>query len=95
MGTLVVNVSGCFIMAIIAEYFAQRSGLPQEWRLFLTTGVLGGYTTFSAFSLDTVLLVERGQFGAAVGYAAASVFVSLGALLLGLMLVRALLAGAS
>ncbi len=59
------NVSGSLIMGLIAGYFAFRSGGGhQHWQLFLTTGILGGYTTFSAFSLDTVLLYERGAHGA-------------------------------
>ena len=58
-GTLIVNVAGSFLMGLLAGYFAFRPGIGQHARLFLTTGILGGFTTFSAFSLDTVLLVER------------------------------------
>src|SRR5580693_5648091 len=57
-GTLVINVLGSLAMGLIAEYFALKIGLPQRWRLFLTTGVLGGFTTFSAFSLEAALLYE-------------------------------------
>src|SRR5580700_4579356 len=60
-GTLIINVLGSLAMGLIAEYFALKAGLPQRWRLFLTTGILGGFTTFSAFSLEAVLLYERGQ----------------------------------
>lgn len=50
-GTLVINVLGSFLMGVLAEYFALRVHLPQQWRLFLTTGILGGFTTFSTFSM--------------------------------------------
>lgn len=88
-GTLSVNVVGSFLMGLIAEYFVFRSHLPQQWRLFLTTGVLGGFTTFSAFSLDTVLLIERGRLLTAFGYAVGSVVLSVGALIGALAIVRA------
>src|ERR1700750_2931736 len=58
-GTLIVHVAGLFAMGLLAGYFAFRPGIAQYMRLFLTTGILGGFTTFSAFSLDTALLVER------------------------------------
>ncbi|WP_151953378.1 fluoride efflux transporter CrcB [Sphingomonas sp. EC-HK361] len=87
-GTLAVNVVGSFLMGLIAEYFAMRTHLPQQWRLFLTTGVLGGFTTFSAFSLDTALLVEKGRMMTALGYALGSVVLSVGALFAALALVR-------
>ena len=60
-GTLFINVTGSLIMGLIAGYFAFKGGISQHWTLFLTTGVLGGYTTFSAFSLDVALLYERGD----------------------------------
>jgi CrcB protein len=91
-GTLTVNVVGSLAMALIAEFFALRSGMSQEWRLFLTTGILGGFTTFSTFSLDTIMLWERGETLSAVAYVAASLVVSLGAFLFGLWLVRSVLA---
>ena len=65
VGTLVINVLGCLVMGLIAGFFAFRGHLPQEARLFLATGVLGGFTTFSAFSLDAALLWERGAAGLA------------------------------
>src|SRR5438128_4980752 len=64
-GTLMVNVAGSFAMGLLAGYFAFRPGIGQHLRLFLTTGILGGVTTFSAFSLDAALLVERHAYGAA------------------------------
>jgi CrcB protein len=65
LATLLINVSGSFAMGLLAGWLAFRGDAPQHWRLFLATGVLGGYTTFSAFSLDAVLLWERGAWGAA------------------------------
>ncbi len=89
-GTLAINVSGSLLMGLAAGYFAYRGQLPQEWRLFLTTGVLGGFTTFSAFSLETALLYERGQTGAAIAYVVGSVVLAIGGLVAGLAIVRAL-----
>jgi CrcB protein len=83
-----VNVAGSFVMGLLAGYFAFRPGIGQHMRLFLTTGVLGGFTTFSAFSLDTALLVERHSYGLAAGYAVGSVAASLAALFVGLAMFR-------
>jgi CrcB protein len=87
-GTLIVNIAGSFIMGLFAGYFAFRPGVPQHLRLFLTTGILGGFTTFSSFSLDTALLIERHAFGLAAGYVIGSFAASLSALFLGLALFR-------
>jgi fluoride exporter len=87
-GTLVVNVAGSFLMGLLAGYFAFRPGVGQHLRLFLATGILGGFTTFSAFSLDTALLVERHSYGLAAGYALGSVVAGLAALFLGLAVFR-------
>ena len=92
-GTLVVNVAGSLLMGVLAEYFAFRGGLAQDIRLFLTTGLLGGFTTFSTFSLDAVSLWERGQWWAAVVYAVLSLVLSLAGLLAGLTVIRLLLQG--
>jgi fluoride exporter len=89
-GTLLINVIGSLAMGLIAEYFALKSGLPQHWLLFLTTGILGGFTTFSAFSLETALLYERGQVAGAAIYVVASVVLAVAALFAGLAIVRAL-----
>jgi CrcB protein len=89
-GTLFINVVGSLAMGLIAEFFALKSGLPQHWRLFLTTGVLGGFTTFSAFSLEAALLYERGQLAGAAIYVVASVVLAIGALLTGMAIVRVL-----
>jgi CrcB protein len=90
VATLFENVSGSFVMGLLAGYFAFRGGLSQNWRLFLTTGILGGYTTFSAFSLDTALLYERGEIGMAALYALGSVTLAVGGLFAGLAIVRVL-----
>lgn len=87
-GTLIINVTGSLVMGLIAGYFAIKGDASQNWRLFLTTGILGGYTTFSAFSLDAALLYERGEAGAAAVYVIASVAVSIAGLFAGLALVR-------
>lgn len=73
--TLLINVSGSLLMGLITGYLAFRDGeaWSQSLRLFLTTGVLGGYTTFSTFSLDFLFLMERGDTGLALLYASASV----------------------
>jgi len=86
--TLFENVSGSLVMGLLVGYFAYKGHASQHWRLFLTTGVLGGYTTFSAFSLDTILLYERGEHWLAALYAALSVGLSVGGLMAGLLLVR-------
>jgi CrcB protein len=86
--TLFENVSGSLVMGMLAAYFAFKGDLSQHWRLFLTTGILGGYTTFSAFSLDTVLLYERGELGLAALYVVASVSLSIAGLFAGLWIVR-------
>ncbi|MGR3549682.1 fluoride efflux transporter CrcB [Pseudooceanicola sp.] len=87
-GTLVVNVLGSFLMGVLVVALAQL----QTTRLspFLMTGLLGGFTTFSAFSLDAVSLWERGAVAQAVSYVAASVVLSLTALVAGLFLARSL-----
>ena len=87
-GTLIVNVAGSFLMGVLAGYFAFRPGLDQHSRLFLTTGVLGGFTTFSAFSLDAALLIERHAYALAAGYVLGSVGLSLVGLFLGLAIFR-------
>ena len=89
--TLIINILGSLAMGVIAESFALRVDLPLGWRLFLTTGILGGFTTFSAFSLDAASLYERGQIGAAAAYVAGSVVLSIGALFAGLAATRAIL----
>lgn len=93
-GTLTVNIVGSFIMGVLAGWLAFKAGegWSQPLRLFLTTGILGGFTTFSAFSLDAVLIWERGQVGLAATYVTASVLLSIAGLVVGLGLVRAITA---
>ena len=81
-GTLLVNVVGSALMGLIAGWlaFKTQAGWSQPARLFLTTGILGGFTTFSAFSLEAVLLWERGEAGLAAAYVIGSVVLSLAAL---------------
>ena len=86
--TMIENVSGSLVMGILAAYFAFKGDATQHWRLFMTTGILGGYTTFSAYSLDVALLYERGEIGMAAIYATGSVLLSIAGLFAGLALVR-------
>ena len=88
--TLAVNIIGCFAMGLLIELMALKFNVSTEARAFLTTGILGGFTTFSAFSLDFALLVERKTYLLAGAYAAGSVLLSLAAVFAGLYLVRAL-----
>ena len=90
--TLAVNIIGSFLMGVLTEAMALRLNLSNEMRLFLVTGVLGGFTTFSAFALDFALLVERRDMIGAAGYVLASVGLSLIACFVGLALVRELVA---
>jgi CrcB protein len=89
-GILIVNVIGCFTMGVIAELSALTWNLSPEMRAFLTTGILGGFTTFSAFALDTALLTQRGDMTNALLYVGGSVGGSVMALFLGLYIVRLL-----
>lgn len=86
-GTLTVNLVGGFAMGVLVGVLA-RHNAGETWRLLLGVGVLGGFTTFSAFSLDVVTMIERGSLGVALGYALLSVIGSVIALFAGLTLVR-------
>ena len=87
-GTFIANVSGGLLMGVLAGYLAHRGGADQErLRVLLGVGVLGGFTTFSAFSLDVVAMLERGAALSAIGYITASVGVSVAALFIGKALV--------
>ena len=90
-GTLTVNVVGCFIIGVFAEMIVRRFDASPELRLLLITGFLGGLTTFSSFSLDAISLYERGATVASAVYIAASVGLSLAAVIGGLALMRAIL----
>ncbi len=88
LGTFVINVTGSLVMGLIAGYLAFKGQAAQPWRLFVMVGILGGYTTFSSFSLDAVTLYERGAGLAALSYVVGSVLLGLAGLVAGLALVR-------
>lgn len=90
-GTIAINIAGSFAMGVIIEMLARRfGGASNELRLFVATGVLGGFTTFSAFSLDVAVLWEKGAAFHALGYVLVSVVGAILALFLGLWLARSL-----
>jgi len=86
--TLVVNVVGSLIMGMLAGFLARHGPAGEQWRLFIGVGVLGGYTTFSSFSLEMMMLIERGQPLQALTYALVSLLAGLTALYLGLIVMR-------
>jgi len=86
--TLFINISGSFLIGAFAESFALRWNADLATRIFLITGICGGYTTFSAFSLEVVTLMSRGAVAAAAGYIVSSVVLSIGALYAALFLLR-------
>ncbi|WP_160004010.1 fluoride efflux transporter CrcB [Rhizobium sp. 18055] len=88
-GTLTVNVVGCFVIGVFAEMIARRFGASADLRLLLITGFLGGFTTFSAFSLDAISLFERGDLASGAVYMIASVGLSMLAVFAGLAITRA------
>lgn len=90
VGTLFVNVAGSLAMGLLIGIFATMEPVSNNMRLFLATGLLGGFTTFSAFSLDALTLWERGAIGLAVLYVAASLLLSFAAVAAGFFLTRAL-----
>lgn len=86
--TFLVNISGAILMGVVVEAFALRNGASPQLRLLLTTGILGGYTTFSTFSLEIGLLLQRGQHGLAALYAGGSVLLGVAGLFAGMKLAR-------
>jgi CrcB protein len=91
-GTFLINISGSLVMGLLAGFLAFRTGAnwTQHARLFLLTGVLGGYTTFSAYSLDSALLFERGELLMAAAYVGGTVALAMAGVFSGLLIARAL-----
>ncbi len=86
-GTLTVNIIGCLVIGIVFG-INERSLMPVEWRIFLITGLLGGFTTFSSFSNETIILIRYEQYWLAFGYVATSVIIGLLATFAGISLIR-------
>lgn len=91
-GIFVVNILGGLLMGMVVELGALKLNLSPELRAFLTTGILGGFTTFSTFSLDSALLLQKGEYGLAAAYVLGSVVLSIAALFAGLWMIRTLYA---
>lgn len=91
-GIFVVNISGGLVMGLLTELMALKLNISPEVRAFLATGVLGGYTTFSTFSLESAMLIERHAYASAVAYIAGSALLSIAALFAGLWIVRVIYA---
>ncbi|KMO19250.1 fluoride efflux transporter CrcB [Methylobacterium platani] len=89
-GTMLINIVGSVLMGALTGWFAARGGGPQALRLFLTTGILGGFTTFSTFSLEAFLLWERGAHAAALAYVAVSVAAGIAGVAVSLLVLRQL-----
>jgi fluoride exporter len=89
-GTLIANVTGSLILGFIVTLTTQRVALSPNWRLFLTVGLLGGYTTFSSFTVETLSLIETGRWHASSVYLLGSVLLGLAGAYLGIVLARAL-----
>lgn len=87
-GTMIVNISGSFLMGILVGYLSKTLPHSMELRAFLAIGILGGFTTFSSYSLDVVTLIERGQMAQAATYAILSVILAIASLFAGLYLMR-------
>jgi CrcB protein len=89
-GTLTVNIAGSFLIGLLVELLAVRFNISQEWQAFLVIGILGGFTTFSAFSLEFGLMIEKNQLSAAALYAIGSVLLGLIALFAGIFAGKAI-----
>lgn len=92
-GTLAANVAGGLMMGLLIGFLAHRGGADQErWRLFVAVGVLGGFTTFSSYSMEVARMIEARSYGAAGAYAVASAVLAIAAVFWGLILARRLFA---
>jgi CrcB protein len=91
-GTLLINVTGSLLLGFVMQYFSESAAVNSETRALITTGLLGGYTTFSAFSYETVRLIEDGNYRGAALYAGLSVLLSITAAVLGMTAAREVLA---
>src|SRR5690606_17916303 len=87
-GTMAINIMGSILMGVLVEYVAQKGGISRQLQLFLATGVLGGFTTFSAFSLEAMTLIHRGQFIYAAVYVLVSVLCSIAGMGLAMAVMR-------
>ena len=88
MATFVINVLGSFLMGVLIGVLARATGVSDRWRLLLGVGVLGGFTTFSSFSLEAVMMIERRAYPLAAAYIVGSVGFGVLGLMLGLMIMR-------
>lgn len=84
--TLTVNLTGCFIIGLVFALNIKQDGIANNWKLFLVSGICGGFTTFSAFSLENMVLLQSGKTGLALTYIAASILLGIGATFLGYQL---------
>ncbi|MGC4192062.1 MAG: fluoride efflux transporter CrcB [Thermomicrobiales bacterium] len=92
-GTLLVNLSGSFLIGVIATIFTERLLVDSHWRLLLVVGLIGGYTTFSSYALETISLIQSDRWLTALTYVLGSTLLSLGACALGIVAVRASIGG--
>lgn len=89
-GTFLINLGGCFAMGLLMTVIVERGLLPAAWRLFLCVGLLGGFTTFSSFGYEALMLLAEGNILAAAGYAGGSVVLGLMAAGVGVLAARAI-----
>jgi CrcB protein len=92
VGTLAINLLGCFLIGIFFALSEKGNVIPPEWRMFLTTGLCGGFTTFSAFSFESVQLLNDGEYTYMTGYILASVVIGIAATIAGIWITRSIIA---